>query len=166
MNQLNTQQLMDMPTGELQAYTEALSSAQKADLLSWAEDMLMGNPAGTSDYKLELLLGNLYSLLAPEEGEDNTLTEYTEEGEQKYLQHLNNKMYKWANSMAQPGWYETPEGEKYWTKEDPWKTTTWQQEGETKTNLTHKYKYLPGPMPKENWNYYLWAASKPYAWSN
>jgi hypothetical protein len=153
--------LTELTTEQLKAYTEGMTANQQKDCLEWAEGYLLTTSV-VGDYKLELLLENLCLLLDPQpEDADTSLAEYSEEGEAKYKDLLNSKAMKHAKLMSKTYYTLLEDGTKLYGKENNWGKTSWKQDAQgNKYDLETKYKYLPGPMCKENWNKYQWEATK------
>jgi hypothetical protein len=158
---MNYYKLTELTTAQLKTYTEGMTAKQQKDCLEWTEGYLLTS-SGCGDYKLELLLENLYTLLAPDpEDTDTTLAEYSEEGEAKYKDWLNSKAMKQAKQQAKTYYTLLEDGTKLYSKENNWSKTSWKQDAQgNKYALETKYKYLPGPMCKENWNPTQWLATK------
>lgn len=152
MTQSKLNQLKEMTTTQLKEWYESQPKEMLDDLEGLMEDHLLTSNGG--NYKEELLWSNLSMLYYPEEGDE--LEEYTPEGEQLYetywYENYQKKMQKSYQNWGGP-WKQ---GDTYYTQ-NPWCKTYWEldEEGQP-TNLKTQYKYLPGPLSKENWNQYEW----------
>jgi hypothetical protein len=151
--------LPTLTTTELEGLYGSLSDKDKEKLNEWLEDYAGGYPNGTGNYKLELCLDNLYSLMNP--SESLGLKEYSQEDEQEYLQNwtkqYQKKQDKWYQYWGGP--WKQDDGTYY--TQNPWCKTTWKLDEEgNPTDLKTTYKYLPGPLCLENWNEYEWKYGK------
>lgn len=151
-------ELTTKTTQQLQQWYDTLTTEDKQQLTEEVEGYLLTSPQGSSDYKMELLMSNLYGLLNPEEGEP--LKQWTQQDEDTYHKYwwekTNKKLTQYYKYWGGP-WKQ---GETYYTQ-NPWGKTTWQLDEEgNPTNVKTQYKYLPGPLPKSNWNQYEWLYGK------
>lgn len=160
MSLSNPYSLINLTNNELKEYLSGLNSSQKKYLKDWCESNSI-TTMGTGDYKLDLLLDKLELLLNPEEyGSDPTLPKYSDKDKEWYDQQYEKKMLKWQECTTTPGWTSEEGGIKNYQQGNNWCSWYWKQDKDgTKYDLTTQYKYLPGPICKENWNKYLWQSS-------